>query len=432
MKNKIFLFLFLGNFLIAEVLKFSTAYEFSLQNSHAIKASDYNYKSLKSQIRRDKSFMFPRLNFNASFGYSRREYKVNKRIYKDDDIRKGIVKSFGITLSQTIYDRQRYKIYESSIIKANKAKIENQLERFKFSTKVLEVYMNILKTYTKIDLYKTYIKYHKSILKYNEKSYKMGLIGKVDILKERVQYDRMKIGLKSEKRNLRIFREQLSRYLGFSNFKLPKLNIRKFNKQVIRKMLQVVNDKDNIYNNLEYQIASINVSYLKKELEVAKSGHYPTLTLNASYNRYYGKHITIEKDYEASLDLRLPVYDGGYTRASIEKAKYDLLASKENLKELEDKIYITYKQSLSDFKANLDTLKINRDSYYVTKKNLDKIQKGFNKGLNSIGELYKAKSDMLSVKVDYLESVYKLLDNYINILILTNRFDKLNIIDKVL
>ena len=438
MKSKIALALIfiLGGILSAKILKFSTAYELSLQNDHSIKASEYKYKSMQSQIKSDKSFMFPHLNFSASIGYSRRRYKNKPTIFTKEDsyTRKGTTKSLRISLSQTIYDRQRYKIYESTIIKANRAKIANRLERQKLSIKILETYMNILKSYTKIELFNSYIKYHNSLLRFNEKSYKMGLIGKSDILKERVKHDSIKIGLQNEKRTLKVYKKQLSSYIGDNNYQFPRIKIWKLNNKTINQMRHFVKNKNNIYSNLEYQIASISIEYLKKQVEVAKSGHYPKVMLNASYTKYYSSQNdgVLKDDKEVSLDLSMPIIDGGYTSARIESAKYELLASREDLINTKKELDVSYQRYLANFNTSLDKVKMNKKSYYAAKSYVNTTTKGYKKGLNSIIELFDAKNQMISTKVNYIESVYNLLDSYINMLILTNRLDKLNIIDRVL
>jgi len=525
-------------YLNGEVLKFSTAYELSLQNSNKIKASYYRYKSLESQIKRDRAFMFPHLSVSASIGYVRNRYKYekpelienpftepiklpdsltevpddyydipeeytqkpegfenltpeqqktylekqqkaleeykikqkkaldkflkkqkkdrekyirdqeeyrekelkkiekkNNKILKkahDATLKKGIVNKIQITLTQTIYNREKYKIYESTIIKANKAKIETKIEQQKLSIKVLETYMNILKSYTKLELYKSFIKYHKSLLRFNEKSYKLGLISKIDIMKERVAHKSMKLQLKQEERVLKIYKKQLSNYLGYSEYRLPRIDIWKLKNKTINSMKSFVNDRDNIYSNLEYQISLANIKYLRKMIQVAKSGHYPRINFKASYTKYSGKGTQLVNNVDLSLNLDMPIFEGGYTQARIESAKYELLASLEELKNTRKEMDISYRRYLADFKNNIERLKMDKKAYIVAKAYYSKVNKGYKKGLNSIIELFDAKSQMINRRVDYTESVYKLLDSYINILIMTNRLDKLNIIDRVL
>ena len=542
MKSKIFIYIFLFSsiFLNSKVLKFSDAYELSLQNAHSLKASYYKYKSMKAQISRDRAFMFPHLNLNVSLGYEYNRYRYeepelienpfdepiklpdslteplpesltqglpsslttlpdyfyllstdrqkaylekqkaaqeqyfidqkkaqeeyfrkqkeaqDKYIKEQEEYRektlkeieeknqkmlqdardrtrqKRIYKQIGISLTQTIYDRERYKILESTIIKSRQLKIQNELDRQKFATKILEYYMDILKSYTKIRLYKTFIKYHQSLLKFNEKSFKLGLIGKADVLKEKVALSSMKIDLKKERNILKIHKNELNRYLGFSDYKLPKLNVWRVNNKLLKKMSRVISNKDNIYSNLSYQIQLENIKYLQKQVEVAISGHYPKINLQASYTKYYGYGVKLKSNKSISLNLSMPIFEGGYTAAKIKSAKFDLLAAKESLAGLEKDIEISYKQYLADFKAAKNSILIYKKSYYAAKEYFKTIQKGYKKGLNSIIELYDAQNQLSDIEVKYIESVYRLLDSYINILILTNRLDSLYIIDKVL
>jgi len=431
MKSKLLIYIILLNTVLinAEVLKFSDAYEHSLQNAHSLKASSYRYESGKARISKDKAFMFPRLNLNLSLNYDKDKYKV---LGEYDKNKKRIAKEIEITLTQTIYDRERYKILESTRIKSKQLKTEDELNRQKLSTKILEHYMDILKSYTKIRLYKTFIKYHKSLLKFNQKNYKLGLIGKADLLKEKVALNSMEIDLKREKNILNLHKNNLNRYLGFSDYKLPKLKVWQINSNILKKMSGVVNDKDNIYSNLAYQIQSENIQYLQKLVEASKSGHYPKVNLQASSTKYYTHDSSLEREDSVSLNLNIPIFEGGHTQARIKIAKFDLLEAKENLISLEKDIEISYKQYLADFKAAKDSIVVNKKSYFAAKEYSDTIQKGYKKELNSIIELYDAQNQLADIEVRYIESVYGLLDSYINILIVTNRLDNLYIIDKIL
>jgi len=75
MKNKVLMGLcvsLLPNFLCAQSLTFSKAYDLALENSHAMKSAQYTYKSESQKIKEEKSALYPHINLSSS--YKKAEY----------------------------------------------------------------------------------------------------------------------------------------------------------------------------------------------------------------------------------------------------------------------------------------------------------------------------------------------------------------------
>jgi outer membrane protein len=59
----------------------------------------------------------------------------------------------------------------------------------------------------------------------------------------------------------------------------------------------------------------------------------------------------------------------------------------------------------------------------------ESIEQGHSFGLKSIIDVYEANNKVYEIKYEYLDNLYELIDAYVNLLILTNNFDDLRMVD---
>jgi outer membrane protein len=72
------------------------------------------------------------------------------------------------------------------------------------------------------------------------------------------------------------------------------------------------------------------------------------------------------------------------------------------------------------------------ESLNSAKAYLNSIEQSFNAGLKSSLDLNDAKSKLYEVKYRFIENIYDMIDAYINLLIITNNFEHLKLVDNII
>jgi outer membrane protein len=170
-------------------------------------------------------------------------------------------------------------------------------------------------------------------------------------------------------------------------------------------------------NNPSIQAAIHAAESARQNIEVQRSGHYPTLDLVGSYglNRYGGLPESIASASESisdtdrgaiGLQLTIPIYAGGGVEASTRQARSQFQAAQDELdrqrrlieKEVRD-AYRAVVLSISRVKA-LKTTTVSAQSA------LEATQAGYEVGTRTLVDVLNRQRDLFAAKRDYANSRY--------------------------
>lgn len=150
------------------------------------------------------------------------------------------------------------------------------------------------------------------------------------------------------------------------------------------------------------------IEYQKQQINITRSAMNPTVNLTASLlaESPYNKVDTNHDDWEASLNLNIPIYDRNQTRGSVIKAKSVLeqrvLAKQQkelDIKSSTETAWIQINNSADRVKARDEALKLAKETLRLS-------QVGFREGVTPQLDLLSAQASFTSARKDYSQSLY--------------------------
>ncbi len=226
-----------------------------------------------------------------------------------------------------------------------------------------------------------------------ESRYQVGLIGKNELLKFRVDYDNADITLKAADADLKKSVNILSRQVG-SDIALAELDFADFKK------LPPLMDKDEHTRKMLAQRseiraleAVIEVSAAKAEAEL--SDYYPRVDVVGSYRRYDDNYISgagsMEDDeLRAQLVMSMNLFQGFYTEATVARAKLETRSVQYELDELKNELSNQVTNLHIDFVVSLENVEVAKRSIEQAEENLRITQLKYNEGLERESDLLDA------------------------------------------
>ncbi len=162
----------------------------------------------------------------------------------------------------------------------------------------------------------------------------------------------------------------------------------------------------------------------KQDIDLAKSGHYPTLSLGASYGVSDNESVfnSGEPNNPGSLNsqsvsmvLSVPIYQGGRVSAGSQRARANYIVASENLE-------LTYRQtvrqvrsSFNDVKASISTIRALEQSVVSAQSALQATEAGFDVGtrtivdvLNSTRNLFDARRNLADARYNFIVAIVSL------------------------
>ncbi len=413
-----------------EVLLFSTAYQLALKNAHSIKASRYKVNSAKERLVQEKSRLYPQINLSGYYKKSEYNYYDSKK----KALKQGLF-NYGVTFKQSLYNAEIYSKIAVERSRNELFEVGINLEKEQLAQTVFIAYLEVLKSNNRIKLYKSYLKYSKSKLDELNIKYEKFMVSKMDLLEMKVSYKSAKIDLIKEKKIFIVNELKLRQLLGNVEYELPSINSDISILPSIKKMKESVVNKNNFSTNLALLQAKLELKVSQEEAENAFDGHYPRLNLEGSIYGFDTDDPDVQAPYKNTknvmLVLNIPIYSGGATSSRVRESELKSKSVNEKLLDTQNQIRVQYDEYIALFEASAESVSMYKDAYESALLYVDAIEKGYKHGIKSIIDVNDAKTKQYEVKYKYIENIYEMVDSYIGLLIVTNNFESIELLDKL-
>lgn len=327
--------------------------------------------------------------------------------------------SRGISLSQTLFDLGAWNSLDIADKQALQAKTQYDFAKQDLIVRVAEGYFNVLSAIDNLEFVQAEKRAIERQLEQTKQRYAVGLTAITDVHEAQAQYDNSVAQEIVAKNGVETAREQLREITGKYHNKLDILNTETFSTVKPAKQstdyIEVAEA-----NNLNLQIAKVSVDIAKDQIDLAKAGHYPKLTLNATYGDTLtdinnNSHQPRGDSANIGVDFSLPLYTGGATVAATDQARALYVAASEdlesNLRAVTRSVITSYNQVVSD----IATYKALQQAVVSAESALKATEAGFEVGTRTIVDvlistqnLYNAKSNLANVRYRYVVSTLRL------------------------
>ena len=188
-------------------------------------------------------------------------------------------------------------------------------------------------------------------------------------------------------------------------------------------------DSISVESRPEYRSAEAGVEVAKRDLQMARSSYYPTLSLSAGYGTSYSgaRQKAVQNSdgtyrYEAypffrqyldngssylSLSLNIPIFSGMSTRNSIRRAKNASLDAQYALQAVKKQLSREYEQALIEYQTSCRQYETVREQLAYAEEAARMMTEKYNLGKTDYLSWRQAESEYLKAKKDCITSKYK-------------------------
>lgn len=226
-----------------------------------------------------------------------------------------------------------------------------------------------------------------------ESRYQVGLIGKNELLKFRVDYDNADLTLKAADADLKKSVNVLSRQVG-SDIALADLDFADFKK------LPPLMDKEEHTSKMLAQRSEIKALEAVIEASAARakaelSDYYPRVDVVGSYRKYDDNFVNgagsmDDDELRAQLVMSMNLFQGFYTDATVARAKLETRSVQYELDELRNELTNQVANLYIDFIVSLENVEVAKSSIEQAEENLRITQLKYSEGLERESDLLDA------------------------------------------
>jgi len=311
----------------------------------------------------------------------------------------------GVRAAQASYNQSR----------ANFAAADNDLR-----LSVRQSYFQILQDKAQISVAEESVNNAQQTLTNAQQKLAAGALARYDVLQYETQLSQAQSDLITAQNNLAVARENFNDILA-RPIDTP------FDVAEVTNMPQVSDTPDSLIQTAEHNrpdiLAAIaNIESLKFQREATEAGMDPSLALGAAHARYYGPGTLNTEFYEtqAFLNLTIPIWDSGVTRAKVKEARQLEVQAQIALEKLKLSVALEVQQDLSNLTSAASKL-------VVAQKQVDQaaetyrlavVRANAGEGItldvtNAQAQLTTARTGLVNARYGYL-SAYAALQRAIN------------------
>ncbi|MFW2365035.1 MAG: TolC family protein [Desulforhopalus sp.] len=247
-----------------------------------------------------------------------------------------------------------------------------------------------------------------------ENRFQVGLIGKNELLKFRVDYDNADITLKAAnaglEKSLNVLARQVGSPIGFDALDFadfselpPQIDREEYTQKMLAERSEI--------KTLEAVIEA-NDARAKAEL----GGYYPQVDIAGIYRKYDDDYIngsgSVEDDeLRAQMVLSMNLFRGFTTEATVARAKLETRAIQYELDELKNSLLTELNNLYIDFEVSFENVEIANRSIEQAEENLRITQLKYDEGLQRESDLLDAITSLSRAQYNYVAVIRTLFLN---------------------
>ena len=398
----------------------------AINNNIQIQQNKNNSKIDKLNIDESKSAYKPQIDFYSNLT----QIDSDRAKYSNGLYSEGSVEA-GIKLSQVIYSDKILKNIEIKKLLdlSNTNNIKSQNDEILY--KVILSYLDVIKANNYNDIIKIKYNFISQNLDFAKQRVEIGVQDRSDVYRWESELSNANIELSNSQKQLNYLKIELANLLqidkNFSfveyglNSNIFKLSNNDAIKYLSNKKVQDLFLDDIIYSHSKLKQIDELINAKAQELKMNKSSRYlPIIAFEGSakntLNRYgVGAKATRywdDNEYQAVINLSLPLYEGGAKSISIEKNEIEFVNLKLQYNNVKSLIEKNVEQDYDSLLKSYEKISYSKTSLDFSKKNYDLIQDKYKNGKENIISLLDAQNAYIVAKltenisiIDYLQDL---------------------------
>lgn len=397
-------------------------YRMALENDPQLLRAAAERDSAKSSVDVSRADWWPQINFQV--GYTDNDAD-NTSMTNPDIVNNVNTRTFSqeINLSQQVFNLGTWRSTGIVEKRAYQAEVNYMLSRQQLMLRVTDAYFNVLAAQDNLEFARAEKRAIERQLDQTRQRFSVGLIAITDVHEAQAQYDNVLAREIQAQNQVEIALEALREITGRSHQDIHVLNTERFDPsspqpEGARRWVDTAHER-----NLQLLISRSALEIADQGIELARTGHYPTVSLNASYgnrdvkNTSGGQSVSFDglNSRQIGLQLNLPLYQGGRTIASTEEARSDYVAVSQTLEENRRQVERTVRTAYLDVVANISTIRALEQAVVSAESALNATQAGFEVGtrtivdvLDSTRNLFNARRNLSEARYGYIQGILTL------------------------
>ncbi len=387
-------------------------YNLATGNDPTIQRASANHAAALEALPQSRANFLPSIDFNASI--TKNNQDVTKSAFGPASLgtRNFNTTDYSLNLTLPLYRRDNYVARRLAKHSVTRAEAEYETAEQDLQLRVAEAYFDILARRDDLEFARAEKLAIKRQLEQTQQRFDVGLVAITDVHESQARYDLTLAEeiLTSNQLDNRI--EALRALTGTYHDELDKLN---------DEITLVRPDPEDIeqwtrtalVQNPTLLAAQATLAESRENVAQQRSGHYPTLNLDASrsYSDRGGVFASTADTNAIGLSFNLPIDAGGRTSSQTRQALHLLDASRQTLEEQRRKTQLQVRNAYLGVLSGISRVQALKQALVSNQSALRAAEAGYDVGTRTTVDVLLARRNLFSAQRDYAQSRYDYILN---------------------
>ncbi len=391
-----------------------SVYQQAKANDPVVLKAQAQFNAAQEDITQARATLLPHIDASAS--WAQLDVETNDQKSRDAESL-----SYKASLSMELYHHDSWLNLDNAKKSAHRSDITYQSAKQDLIIRVTKAYFDVLSAKDDLEFAEAEKAAIERQLEQTKQRYSVGLTAVTAVHEAQAQYDSAVTQVIRAENNVFNAEEALRVITNVYPTNLNMLNTERFSAS------RPVPDSANEWQqaaeakNLDLIAQKISVDIAKERINIARAGHYPTIDLNASYEKSdddnnLTKVYGIDTDTQSiGVKLTVPIYSGGATSSVVKQAQSNYVAASQDLAQTHRNVVRNARNAYNTVIAAVSSIKALQQSVISAESALNATEAGFEVGtrtivdvLDSTRNLYNAKRNLSSTRYNYIQSILEL------------------------
>lgn len=370
--------------------------ELGLNNNPWFQSSELMMKETETGIEESLSGYYPFLSLNSDAGF----HSGDSENQRYDNL------STGVILSYNIFQGYRTKsLYGVSKDNYQASIYQHETNRQDLIFGIIEAYYRTLQSERILRSAEEAVKNSDIHLQFAVAKQKAGMATRSDVLKSEVELSSAEMEKIKAANTLLSNKGSLNKLLGLPSDNKTELldDLSVLNDVLIQSFDTLKSIAINSRAEIKKHLSLIDAQ--KKNITIAKSGYYPSLSANANYN-YAGPAVsTMQQNWWMGLTLSVPVFKGFSNRARVSREEFALKSLEKDFEYLKQQIINEVWNAWLSVSESVERISTSAKAVESARENLSLAEGEYREGVGSIIQLTDAQTTFVTVEQAYIQAL---------------------------
>jgi outer membrane protein len=322
----------------------------------------------------------------------------------------------GASVKQSLYDRSRWLGLRKADHQINQAEAQYQAASTDLMIRVTQAYFNVLRAADQVRAFQALVTANERQLEQSKQRFDVGLVAITDVNESQAAYDSSRADLIGGKNALSNAWEALRLIVGPIQLPLARLGSKLPLAPPEPNDIQAWADTA-VKNNFNIIAAQEAVEVARQEIEIQRSGHLPSFNLEAGYSLARSDaYFNNDTDQGfVSLNMTVPLYQGGAVASRTRAAGYSLRAAQNRLDQQRRDVINQSKNAFRGILSSISDVQARQAAMVSARSMLESTQAGLDVGTRTQVDVLNAQRNLFNAEFEYLSARYNYIINGIQL-----------------